>query len=98
MKVFGDKDGNPVGLLFWKYEKLLSDTRIKAGERRVIKYSIRGTKELKYPLHVEVKLNFRIYPQWVTDAVQKMYPQLPSPDIIVLNKIIKRVNNYISFN
>ena len=23
MKVFGDKDSNPVGLLFWKYEKLL---------------------------------------------------------------------------
>ncbi len=92
MKVFGDKDGNPVGLLFWKYEKLLSDTRIPAGERRVLKYNIKDTKELKYPLSVEVKLNFRIYPQWVTDAVQKMYPQLPNPDVIVLNKIVKIVD------
>ena len=92
MKVFGDKDGNPVGLLFWKYEKLLSDTRIPAGERRVLKYNIKDTKELKYPLSIEVKLNFRIYPQWVTDAVQKMYPQLPNPDVIVLNKIVKIVD------
>ena len=92
MKVFGDKDGNPVGLLFWKYEKLLSDTRIPAGERRVLKYNIKDTKELKYPLSVEVKLNFRIYPQWVTDAVQKMYPQLPNPDVIVLKKIVKIVD------
>ncbi len=92
MKVFGDKDGNPVGLLFWKYEKLLSDTRIPAGERRVLKYNIKNTKDLKYPLSVEVKLNFRIYPQWVTDAVQKMYPQLPNPDVIVLKKIVKIVD------
>ena len=92
MKVFGDKDGNPVGLLFWKYEKLLSDTRIPAGERRVLKYNIKDTKELKYPLSIEVKLNFRIYPQWVTDAVQKMYPQLPNPDVIVLKKIVKIVD------
>jgi len=89
MKVFGDKDGKPVGLLFWRYEKLLSDTRIKAGQRRVLKYNIKDKKKIKYPLHIVVKLNFRIYPQWVTDAVQKMYPQLPSPDVIVLNKVIK---------
>ena len=92
MKVFGDKDGNPVGLLFWRYEKLLSDTRIPAGERSILKYNIKDTNKLKYPLSIEVKLNFRIYPQWVTDAVQKMYPQLPSPNVIVLNKIVKIVD------
>ncbi|MDT8338845.1 MAG: multiheme c-type cytochrome, partial [Sulfurimonas sp.] len=30
-KVFGDEEGKPVGLLFWKYKTLLSDTRIPAG-------------------------------------------------------------------
>jgi hypothetical protein len=76
-------------LLFWRYETLLSDTRIPAGERRVESYDIQGSEELKYPLSVVVKLNFRIYPQWVTDAVQKTNIQLPSPGVIELNKIEK---------
>jgi hypothetical protein len=87
-KVFGDKNGIPVGLLFWKYEKLLSDTRIPAGKRRVEVYKI--SKNLSYPLSIIVKLNFRIYPQWVTNAVKKMYPQLPSPPVVELNKIEKK--------
>ena len=91
MKVFGDKEGKPVGLLFWRYEKLLSDTRIKAGERRVESYNIELEEEekLQYPLTAIVKLNFRIYPQWVTNAVQKAYPQLPNPPVIELEKIIQ---------
>ena len=87
MKVFGDKDGKPVGLLFWKYEILLSDSRIPAGERRIEVYKINN--KINYPLSVTVKLNFRIYPQWVTTAVQKMYPQLPNPPVVELNRIEK---------
>lgn len=86
-KVFGDKNGTPVGLLFWKYEKLLSDTRIPAGNRRVEVYDI--DKNLSYPLNITVKLNFRIYPQWITNAVAKMFPALPSPPVVELNKIEK---------
>jgi len=91
MKVFGDKDGKPVGLFFWKYEKLLSDTRIASGERRIEKYDIDESfkDKLLYPLTATVKLNFRVYPQWVTNAVQKEYPNLPNPPIIELKKSIK---------
>ncbi|MCP4969299.1 MAG: hypothetical protein GY932_01745 [Arcobacter sp.] len=91
MKVFGDKDGKPVGLLFWRYEKLLSDSRIKAGERRIESYDIKVDKgdKLSYPLTAIVKLNFRIYPQWVTNAVKKRYPQLPSPPVVELEKIVQ---------
>lgn len=89
MKVFGDKEGKPVGLLFWRYEKLLSDTRIKAGERRVETYDIQNSNNLKYPLTTTVKLNFRIYPQWVTSYVQKAYPALPSPPVVELNIVTK---------
>ena len=91
MKVFGDKDGKPVGLLFWRYEKLLSDTRIPAGERRVESFNL-NLKDIKYSLTATVKLNFRIYPQWVTTGVQKVYPQLPNPPVIELNKIKKEFN------
>jgi nitrate/TMAO reductase-like tetraheme cytochrome c subunit len=85
MKVFGDKDGNPVGLLFWKYEKLLSDTRIPAKTRRVESYDLK--EKLNYPLKVSVKLNFRIYPQWVTSIVQKAFPALPNPPVVELIEI-----------
>ena len=85
MKVFADKDGNPVGLLFWKYEMLLSDTRIPAKTKRIESYDLE--KNLNYPLKVSVKLNFRIYPQWVTSIVQKAFPELPNPPIVELEKI-----------
>ncbi|MDD2449320.1 MAG: multiheme c-type cytochrome [Sulfurimonas sp.] len=89
MKVFGDEDSKPVGLMFWRYKKMISDTRIPAGERRVESYEIAEAKTLEYPLKAVVKLNFRIYPQWVTDAVKRAYPQLPNPDVVVLEKIEK---------
>ena len=85
MKVFGDKDGKAVGLLFWKYEKLLSDTRIPAKTRRVESYDL--PKDLKYPLKAMVKLNFRIYPQSITSMVQKAFPELPNPPVVELEKL-----------
>jgi len=87
MKVFGDENGKPVGLLFWKYKTLLKDTRIPAKQRRVEAYNLK--ENLVYPLNVEVKLNFRIYPQWVTDAVKKTFPSLPNPPVITLEEIKK---------
>lgn len=89
MKVFGDENLKPVGLLFWRYKKLISDTRIPAGERRVEAYNILNPKSLKHPLKAVVKLNFRIYPQWVTDAVQRAFPKLPNPPIVVLKEMQK---------
>lgn len=89
MKVFGDENLKPVGLLFWRFKKMISDTRIPAGERRVETYNIANFKNLKQPLKAVVKLNFRIYPQWVTDAVQRAYPQLPNPPVITLEEIVK---------
>jgi len=87
MKVFGDKDGKPVGLLFWRYKTLLKDTRIPAKQRRVESYDL--PKELNYPLKVDVKLNFRIYPQWVTNLVQNVFPELPNPRVVKLENIVK---------
>ena len=84
-KVFGDKDGKPVGLAFWKYEKLLEDTRIEAGGYRVENYPLQTLPS--YPIKVSVKLNFRIYPQWVTNIVQKSYPALPSPSVVTLHAV-----------
>jgi len=86
-KVFGDENSKPVGLLFWRYKTLLSDTRIPSKERRIESYEI--DKGAKYPLQIVVKLNFRIYPQWVSDAVRKVYPTLLNPSVVELMKIEK---------
>lgn len=89
MKVFGDENGKPVGLLFWKYKTLISDTRIPAKERRVETYIINTKEKLTYPLKATVKLNFRIYPQWITSAVQRVFPELPNPPVVKLEQIEK---------
>ncbi|MBL0708382.1 MAG: hypothetical protein JJW00_04975 [Sulfurimonas sp.] len=91
MKVFADENSKPVGLFFWRYKKLLSDTRIPAGKRRVESFKIKNYKDLNYPLSIEVRLNFRIYPQWITDIVSRAYPQLPSPPVITIQTIKKRI-------
>ncbi|MCW9035132.1 MAG: hypothetical protein OQJ97_12995 [Rhodospirillales bacterium] len=84
-KVFGDKNGKPVGLLFWRYEKMLKDTKIPANGHRDELFDL--PSELNYPLQVDVKLMFRIYPQWVTDAVRKTYPELPNPQAVIMTQL-----------
>ena len=86
-KVFGDRNGVPVGLKFWKYEKLLEDTRIPAKGFRDEVYPL--PSNIAYPVEAEVKLRFRIYPQWVTRAVQQERPELPTPPAVTLKTLIK---------
>ncbi|MDX9813505.1 MAG: multiheme c-type cytochrome [Sulfurimonadaceae bacterium] len=86
-KVFGDEDHTPVGLKFWRYKVLLEDTRIPAKKSRVESFVL--PKDIDYPIEVEVKLNFRIYPQWVSSATQKLYPMLPNPPVLELLNIKK---------
>ncbi|WP_310619945.1 multiheme c-type cytochrome [Flexibacterium corallicola] len=90
-KVFGDKDGNPVGLKFWRYEKMLKDTKIPADGYRDEAFAL--PEGIAYPLKLDVKMMFRIYPQWVTDAVRQSYPELPNPEAVVmaeLNETLER--------
>jgi DNA-binding beta-propeller fold protein YncE len=90
MKEFGDKEGKPVGLIFWRYEKLIKDTRIPADGYRDESFEL--PSNIKYPLSVSSSLMYRVYPQWVTDAVQKKFPELPDPEAIELNYIESEVN------
>jgi DNA-binding beta-propeller fold protein YncE len=89
MKVFGDKDSNPVGLIFWRYEKLISDTRIPADGYRDEVYDLSAYLDvgIQKPLTVSTSLMYRVYPQWVTDLVQKKFPRLPDPEALQLNFI-----------
>ena len=88
-KVFGDKNGKPVGFVFWRYEKMLEDTKIPAGGHRdeVYDLPLDAQSEIQYPLTLDAKLMFRIYPQAVTDIVRKSYPELPNPEAVLMNKI-----------
>lgn len=86
-KVFGDENHNPVGLKFWRYKVMLEDSRIPAKKSKIESFIIpSGTA---FPIKATIKLNFRIYPQWVSLATQKLYPMLPLPDVIELNNLEK---------
>ena len=85
MKEFGDKNGKPVGLLFWRYEKLLKDTRIPANGFRDERFSL--PDDTLYPIKVSTQLMYRVYPLWVTQAVQGKFPELPNPPTLTLNSL-----------
>jgi len=85
MKEMGDEEGKPVGLLFWRYAKLLNDTRIPADGYRDEIFTL--PEETQYPISVSTKLQYRIYPQWVTDVVRQSEPELPNPPVIELKHI-----------
>lgn len=89
-KVFGDRDGKPVGLRFWRHEKMLEQTMIPAGGHRDEVYDL--APGAVYPVKVEARLMFRIYPTWVTDAVRQQFPELPPPqpvEMTSLNQVVE---------
>lgn len=84
-KVFGDAEGKPVGLKFWRYAKLLEDTRIPADGWRDEVWPLPA--DAQGPFKADIKLNFRTYPKWVNDAVRAAEPSLPEPPIVQLNRL-----------
>ncbi|WP_429083379.1 YncE family protein [Aeromonas bivalvium] len=84
-KVFGDAEGKPVGLKFWRYAKLLEDTRIPADGWRDEAWPLPA--DAKGPFKADIRLNFRTYPKWVSDAVRAAEPSLPAPPIVQLNRL-----------
>ncbi|WP_417429625.1 hypothetical protein [Kiloniella sp.] len=83
-KVFGDKYGNPVGLIFWRYEKMLEDTKIPADGFRDEVFDL--PRDVQFPIKVNVKLMFRTYPQFVTNLVREQYPALTDPKIVLMTE------------
>ena len=82
---FGDAEGKPVGLKFWRYAKLLEDTRIPADGWRDEAWPLPA--DAQRPFKADIRLNFRTYPKWVNDAVRAAEPSLPEPPIVLLNRL-----------
>ncbi len=89
-KVFGDKRGNPVGFAFWRYEKMLEDTKIPAGGFRDEVFAL--PHDTAFPIQVDVKLMFRTYPQAVTDLVRQQYPDLTNPQAVVMTTLTAQLS------
>ena len=83
-KVFGDKYGEPVGFVFWRYEKMLEDTKIPAGGHRDEAFELPA--DTVFPIEADVKLMFRTYPQSVTDLVREQYPDLTDPKAVLMTR------------
>ena len=83
-KVFGDKYGEPVGFIFWRYEKMLEDTKVPAGGHRDEISEL--PQDTVFPITAEARLMFRTYPQAVTDLVRAQYPDLTNPEAILMTE------------
>ncbi|MEX6505488.1 multiheme c-type cytochrome [Jiella sp. M17.18] len=84
-KVMGDKDGNPVGLLFWHFGKMLKDTRIPPKGHRDETFALpAGTA---FPVTVDAKLMFRTFAQDFTDLVRQSHPDMPAPEPVEMNHL-----------
>ncbi len=83
-KVFSDKYGDPVGFVFWRYEKMLEDTKIPAGGHRDEVFELPANTV--FPVTAKVRLMFRTYPQAVTDLVREQYPDLTDPEAVLMTE------------
>ncbi|QKJ23243.1 multiheme c-type cytochrome [Poseidonibacter lekithochrous] len=92
-KVAGDKDGVPVGLHFWRYEKMIKDTRIPADGYRDEVFDI--PSDITYPLQVETRLLFRAFSPKLTDKVRDAFPKrdIPYAQVVEINKLVKKFEN-----
>lgn len=89
VKKSGYMHGEPVGLKFWRVEKILKDTRISPDETRVESFTLPA--DLSYPITAKVKINYRAFPKGLTEKVQKRFPDkdVPIAAVVVMNKITK---------
>jgi hypothetical protein len=76
-KKLGDVNGNDIGMAFWRFAKMLEDTRIPARGYRDETFDLPpGTA---FPVKADIRLMFRTYPRWLTNLVRKRFPDLPAP-------------------
>lgn len=90
-KSLGKKDGTPVGLHFWRHEKMLSDTRIPADGYRDEVFDL--PNNLALPLKVETRLLFRAFSPGLTNKVRKAFPKrdIPYAQVIQINHLSKTI-------
>lgn len=88
-KKSGYMHGEPVGLKFWRVEKILADTRISPDETRVESFELPAG--ISYPITVVAKINYRSFSKPLTSKVQAAFPEqkIPFADVIEINKITK---------
>ena len=81
--------GEPVGLKFWRVEKILADTRISPDETRVESFELPAG--ISYPITVVAKINYRSFSKPLTSKVQAAFPEqnIPFADVIEINKMTK---------
>jgi len=92
VKKSGYKHGEPVGLKFWRVEKILKDTRISPDETRVESFTLPA--DLSYPITAKVKVNYRAFPKGLTEKVQKAFPEqnVPFAAVVIMNKMTKVID------
>lgn len=88
IKVGVDKEGKPVGQLFWRYVKIGKDTRIKSGETRTEAFELPA--DVRYPLTVSTRVLYQVFAKGLSDKVRLAFPEenIPEPEVIELQKVV----------
>ncbi len=86
IKVGVDKSGKPVGMTFWRYEKIGKDTRIKSGETRNEVFDL--PEGISYPIKVSTRVLYQVFAKGLSDKVHAAFPEenIPEPEVIELQK------------
>ncbi len=88
-KVLGLKDGQKAGLHFWRYEKMLEDTRIPADGYKDNFYTL--PNELSYPITIKTRLLFRAFSPALTNKVREYFKteDIPYAEVIEIQNAKK---------
>jgi YVTN family beta-propeller protein len=87
------KNGESVGLKFWRVEKILKDTRISPDETRVESFALPA--DISYPIKVVAKINYRSFSKALTNKVKSAFPEqdIPYADVVEINRVDKVFSN-----
>jgi DNA-binding beta-propeller fold protein YncE len=93
IKVGVDKEGEPVGLRFWRYVKIGKDTRIKSGETRTEIFEL--PEDIDYPIEASTRVLYQVFSKAMVEQIQSAYPdqKIPVPEVIEMVKL-KKVYQY----
>lgn len=88
VKVGVDKNGKPVGQLFWRYVKIGKDTRIKSGQTRNEQFIL--PDNIDYPITIQTRVLYQVFAKALTEKVKAEFPDeiIPDPEVIELEKVV----------
>lgn len=89
IKIGVDKNNKPVGLRFWRYDKIGKDTRIKSGQTRRESFTLPA--DSIYPLTVNARVLYQVFSRQLSEKVRRAFPEQNIEDSEVVELVRQQV-------